>query len=233
MFASLGLYHFPEIEKHRPASVVDSWTNQTKRFFAETELPSNDTSGGLTDAFSSQTGQTVDVSAFRLFNCTLTSSGSSVLFQVHDANVGYALRKSSTPIQKGSFKFSLKRAPGPQGQGRHGNAYFVFGPSEDPKACIECRLYYGGRSSMMITGSPVQTVEKKLTFARRDVFTAIVTVDCKRREITFEVAGHKLTALMQDPLEAVNHYGYGGGNSANLCTGIAVESEAPGSAHTE
>jgi hypothetical protein len=35
MFASLGLYHCPEIDQYRPAAVMDSWGNQAEELFAE------------------------------------------------------------------------------------------------------------------------------------------------------------------------------------------------------
>jgi len=214
MFASLGLYHWPEIDKYRPASVTESWVNQGESFFAE--------NGQTEDVFAPPAGQRIDIQEFALINGTAQASGSAMLFSTKDKNAGYAVRECAEPIQKAVFSFSVMRAPGGAGQGWHGNAFLVFGPSGTPNDFIECRLYYGGRSSMMITGSRIEHVEEKVNFDRQRVFPVAVTVDCERRTVTFEAAGHKLTSEITGPLDAITHYGYGGANSANLFTDITV-----------
>jgi hypothetical protein len=215
MFASIGLYHWPEIEKHRPVSVTESWVNQAKAFLAE--------SGQTPNVFASPAGRKIDTEDFNLINCTLQPSGSALLFSTKDTNAGYAVRESAKPMQKAVFSFSVMRAPGASGQGRHGNAFLVFGLGSTARDLIECRLYYGGRSSMMITGNRIEHVEEKVDFDRQRVFTVSVTVDCESRTVTFEAAGHKLASKITEPINTITHYGYGGANSANLFTGIRVK----------
>ena len=91
-----------------------------------------------------------------------------------------------------------------------------------PQEFIECRLYYGGRSSLMITGNHVEHVEAKCAFSRRDLFKIVVTVDCEQESITFEAADQKVTSRLTGPIKAITHYGYGGANSDNLVTDIEV-----------
>jgi len=180
-------------------------------------------SGQTPDVFTSPAGRKIDTRDFHLFNCTLQPSGSALLFSTKDKNAGYAVRESAKPMQKALFSFSVMRAPGALGQGRHGNAFFVFGPSGIASDLIQCRLYYGGRSSMMITGSRIEHLEEKVDFEKQRIFTATVTVDCQSGTVAFEAAGHKLTSKITEPIDAITHYGYGGGNSANLFTDITVE----------
>jgi len=211
MFASLGLYHWPQIEKHRPAAVVKSWVNQAEVLFAE--------SAGMPDPFASSTGEKIDVAGLRLINCTVERSGSALKVSTKDAKAGYAVRKAAKPLEKATFTFAVKRSPG---SGRHGNAFFVCGPSDRPEDWIECRLYYGGRSAMMIAGSGVAPVEEKISPARRDLFTVTVSIDCKPRTVTFAAAGKELSAKMTESIEAITHYGCGGANADNLFTSIDV-----------
>jgi outer membrane protein assembly factor BamB len=212
MFASVGLFHWPEIEKHRPACVTNSWVNQAEQQFAQ--------SAGTADPFTSETGAPIDLQKLRLINCTVESSGSALLLSTKDEKAGYAVQKSAKPTKKATFTFSVKRAAGSR---RHGNAFFVCGPTDDPEDWIQCRLYYGGRSSMMITGSRVEHIEQKVTFATRNVFTVTVGIDCEGRTIVFETAGNKLTSKITGAIGAITHYGHGGANSDNLFTDIEVQ----------
>jgi hypothetical protein len=214
MFASLGLYHFPEIEKYRPPAVTASWKNQAEELLAEIEQTE--------DVFTSDTGKKVDIQRFHLINGTMNPSGSAVLFSTKEATAGYAVREAAKPMKKAVFDFFVKRAVGAPAQGHHGNAFFVCGKGNTSKDLIECRLYYGGRGSMMITGSHIEHVEEKIRFDKKAIYQLTVTVDCESRTVTFEVAGQKLTSRITEPVEAITHYGYGGSNSANLFTEITV-----------
>ena len=142
-----------------------------------------------------------------------------LLLNTKDENAGYAVQETEQPLQSSVFKFAVKRAAG---KGRHGNAFFVCGSSADPKNWIECRLYYGGRSSLMITGGAVEHTEEKVVFDRQGVFIVTVSVDCKARTVAFEAAGHKLTSRITGSIDAITHYGTGGANSDNVFTGISV-----------
>ncbi len=75
----------------------------------------------------------------------------------------------------------------------------------------------------MITGALVAEAEEKADLRGRDVFEVVVRVDCTAGVISFESAGHTVTAKIQGDCEAITHYGYGGGNSDNLFTGVRVE----------
>ena len=222
MFASLALYHFPEIEDHRPASVTSSWVNEAEPLLAQNEPSTSKTGSNATDVFNSSIARRIDLRDFQLINSTLRLSNSGLLFSTKDKDTGYALQKLGKPASKSVFTFSVKRAQGPSGKGRHGNAFFACGASDRPEDLIECRLYYGGRSSLMISGSPVEHAEEKASFNRQAVFEVTVTVDCVGRTVTFETAGKKLTSRITGPVEAITHYGYGGANSDNYFTDITV-----------
>ena len=75
---------------------------------------------------------------------------------------------------------------------------------------------------MMITGVLVKPIEAKKVFGRTVVFPVTVTIDCSARTVIFEAAGNRVTSQITEPLDAITHYGYGGGNSDNLFTDIAV-----------
>ncbi|MBC8870276.1 MAG: PQQ-binding-like beta-propeller repeat protein [Planctomycetes bacterium] len=212
MFASLGLYHLPAIEQYRPAAVTASWKNQAEELLAEIEQTE--------DVFTSGSGKKIDIQKFHLINGTVNPTGSAVLFSTKDATAGYAVRESTRPLQKAVFDFFVKRAVGAPGEGRHGNASFVCGKGNTPEDLIECRLYYGGRGSMMITGSQVEHVEEKIRFDRKAMYQVTVTVDCENQTVTFETSGQKLASRITGPVDAITHYGYGGSNSANLFTDI-------------
>jgi len=222
MFASLGLYHWPEIDKWRPAVVTKSWVNEAKQLFSAGAQPVQRGAGVLTGAFATVPGKRIDTTRFHLVNSTVEATGSVLLFSTKDAREGYAVRASAKPMQKATFSFSVKRAPRKPGQRRHGNAFFVCGKGTARKSWIECRLYYGGRSSMMITGAQVKPIEEKKVLGRTPVYPVTVTIDCSARSVTFEAAGHKVASQIIGPLDAITHYGYGGGNSASLFTDIAV-----------
>ena len=215
MFASLGLYHWPAIDQVRPAAVKGSWVNQADELIAASAAAT------AADPFMSGAGGTVDLKAFALTNAVLEPSGGAALLRTKDKNAGYALQASATPLQRATFRLSLKRATGNQAVGRHGNAFFVCGGT--PDQLIECRLYYGGRSSLMITGPRVEHVEKKVAFTRRTSFTVEVTVDCNAGTVAFSTDGKEVTSRIAPPLSAITHYGYGGANSDNLFTAITVE----------
>ena len=222
MFASLGLFHWPEVDSFRPESVTGSWTNQAERLFEEMGNLAPTGPAGLPEVFAAASNRTVDVAAFELVNATLKPSGSNVVFDTADDKAGYAIRKSVEPIEKATFDFALKRAVSETGQKRNGNAIFVCGSGTAAEDLIECRLYYGGRSSMMITGGLVETVDEKAVLRGQAAFAVTVSVDCSNRLVTFEAAGKKLTARITGPIDAITHYGYGGSGSANLFTGVAV-----------
>ena len=216
MFASLGLYHWPGIDEHRPAAVKANWVNQTDALLAA------NAAAAAADPFAASASGTVDLDAFRLTNSVVERSGNAALFRTKDRNAGYAVRAAAKPLQRATFSFSLKRAAGNQVTGRHGNAFFVCGASPAADRLIECRLYYGGRSSLMITGSQVEHVEQKVSFSTRGPFTVDVTVDCDARTVTFAADGKRVTSKTTAPIAAITHYGYGGANSDTLFTAITV-----------
>ena len=222
MFASLGLYHWPQIDKWRPAAVTKSWANEAKELLSGGTQSVRAGTTALTGPFATVPGKKIDTTGFHLANATIKATGSVLLFSTKDQNTGYAVRACAKPMQKAVFSFSVKRAPRKPGQRRHGNAFFVCGKGTDPKGWIECRLYYGGRSSMMITGVLVKPIEAKKVFGRTVVFPVTVTIDCSARTVIFEAAGNRVTSQITEPLDAITHYGYGGGNSDNLFTDIAV-----------
>ena len=162
----------------------------------------------------------VDPDDFELTNATLEAVPSGVLFSTKDKNAGYAIRKTDKPMSSTTFRFAVRRA---SGAGRHGNAFFVCGPDDAPRNLIECRLYNGGRSSLLIAGALVEQVEKKIEFRGRDIYEAIVRVDCAARTVTVEALKQTLTAKLKGDCETITHYGYGGGNSDNVFTAIRVE----------
>jgi hypothetical protein len=216
MFASLGLYHCPDIEPHRPASVTQSWVNQARPLLGVSGR------SAAADPSASRAVQKVAVERFHLINATLEASGAALLFSTKDQNAGYAVQESAKPLPKAVFSFAVKRAVGKSGERRHGNAFFVCGKGKRPEDWLECRLYYGGRSSLMITGGLVKQVEEKVSLGRRDVFDVTVSVDCAARTVTIEAGGSKLTSQITGPLDAITHYGYGGSNSDNEFTDVQV-----------
>lgn len=216
MFASQALYHTEALEPYRPKAVVESWTNQAEgiEVVAGTAIPRG---GGFPKDLAALK---VDVDRFELINATMETTPTGVLFSTKDDKAGYAIRKADKPLSAATFRFAVRRAAG---AGRHGNAFFVCGPSGDPQNQIECRLYYGGRSSLMISGGLVEQVEEKIDFKGQDVYEVAVRVDCNAGTVTLGALGQTLTAELKGDCRAITHYGYGGGNSTNLFTGVQVE----------
>lgn len=217
MFASQALYHTEALEAYRPKAVVASWLNQAE---AVEEIAGTATSRRATGFPKDLADVKMDLEPFELTNATLEQTGAGLLFSTKDKNEGYAVLKTEKPMSTATFRFAVKRA---SGAGRHGNAFFVFGASNDPERLIACRLYYGGRSSLMVTGAPVQPEEEKADLRGRDLFEVTVRVDCEAGVVTFESAGQTVTAKITGDCDAITHYGYGGGNSDNLFTGVRVE----------
>lgn len=215
MFSSLGLYHFPEIEKYRPAAVVASWVNEVSQAGAGDKPDATGRSSLAERELPAAEG-------WQLVNATLNVSDSVALFSTKDEQAGYAVRRAKRPLNKAEFRLVAGRAQAASGQRRHGNVFFVCGRGTEPRELIECRLYYGGRSSMLITGPFVEQVEEKVSIDRGSVFEMIVSVDCDKRTISFEFAGQKLSTRITGRVEAITHYGYGGANSDNQVSQIEV-----------
>ena len=216
MFASQALYHTEDLEPYRPKAVVDSWKNQAEgiEVVRGVALPRG---GGFPKDLAELK---VDVERFHLWNGSLEHSDAGTVFSTGNDKVGYAIRETEKPMSSATFRFAVRRA---SGTGRHGNAFFVCGPSDDILNLIECRLYYGGRSSLLITGALVEQAEKKIEFRGRDIYEAIVRVDCAARTVTVETMGQTLSTKLKGNCETVTHYGYGGGNSDNVFTAVSVE----------
>ena len=211
MFASLGLYYSPGIEQYRPASVTNSWRNRADELLASLRKAAAAAPGFA--------GPKIETAKFHLINCIMENDGPGVVVSTKGNSSGYALRAVEAPMARGVFTFAVQRAPTPEK--RSGNVFFVFGTSEKPDDWLECRLYYGGRRSMMITGKCVQEVEKKIELPA-GVFQVTVAIDCQARTVDFAVNGAKLTSKITGPFGAISHYGLGGGNAANLLTSLSV-----------
>ena len=115
--------------------------------------------------------------------------------------------------------FAVQRAEGAK---RHGNAFFVCGPSDQPGDWIECRLYYGGRRSLMIAGRCVEQVEAKVALPGQGPYQASVTVDCQARTVSFAVGSQEVTTKLTGAIKAITHYGYGGANSDSVFTEVVI-----------
>ncbi len=216
MFASEALYHTEDFEAWRPKAVVASWVNQA--------APVEDGGGEVAPrsaGFPKDLADLkVDAKRFTLTNATLQQAGGGLLFGTKDEKEGYAVTATDQPLAKATFRLALKRA---SGGGRHGNAFFLFGSTDEPDQMVQCRLYYGGRSSLMITGDAVERAEKKADLRGRRQFEVTVEVDCREGTVTFKSADDTVTAKLCGDWQAITHYGYGGGNSDNLFTGVLVE----------
>jgi len=200
MFASLALYHDPRIESWRPVAVVRAWTNQAT---AKTSaLPAE-----------------VSLEPFRLINATIAKDAFGFALASKDQGAGYAIRPADRPLERAIFRFAVKRRPG---SARHGNAFFVCGASDKPDDWIECRLYYGGRRTLEITGKLVEHARTNFHPVKTDAMNVTVTVDCKARTVTLEVGETRLTTKITGAIAAITHYGCGGANADNLFTAIAV-----------
>jgi outer membrane protein assembly factor BamB len=215
MFASQALYHTRALEPYRPKAVVESWKNQAEgiELVGGVAIPRG---GGFPKDLADLM---VDQERFELTNATMEATPNGVLFSTKDDKAGYAIRKADKPMPSATFRFAVRRA----GAGRHGNAFFVCGPNGDSGNLIECRLYYGGRSSLMIAGTLVEEAETKVDFRGRDVYEVTVRVDCNAGTVTLGAMGQTVTAKFAGDCRAITHYGYGGGNSDNLFTAVLVQ----------
>ena len=218
MFASLALYHCPAIEPLRPTLVSASWRNRADEIQAKT--PSPPSAPARCDPFAAAGGAKADLARFRSFNCTLEAAGSGFRVSSKDRDTGYVVCPCAKPLEKAVFTFFVKRTPGTR---RHGNVFFVFGQGDHPDDWTRCQLYYGGRSSMAITGSAVEHRENKLTDARAAVFQLTVRIDCSAQTIRFEAAGKQLDARFTKPIRTIICYGCGGSNADNTFSEIAVQ----------
>ena len=215
MFASMALYHLPQADSFRPQRVTVSWRNQAEALIAANAATSPQPGGPVRDE------NPIDLKAFHLINGVLTAvPGPAVRFETKDSKAGYAVRKVDEPIRRATFTFSVSRVPA---EGRHGNAFFVCGNGNQPEDWIECRLFYGGRRSVEITGRHAQSVTEEVDFPRQKTFPVTVTVDCKARTVTLAAAGRTLTSRIKGSLDTITHVGFGGANSTNVFTDIKIK----------
>ena len=212
MFTSLAMSHLPWIEEHRPAIVKASWKNEIQELRAATPK--------IVKPPVAKFGPPVDVSGFRAVDATIESISGGVCVKTLTKAPGYAIKKLDKPTRKATFTFNVTRAP--VEARRHGNAFFVFGPSANMKQMVECRLYYGGRSSVMIVGS-AEEVDVEMTFTQRDRFIIRVTVDLDAGTVTMEAQGKKIESKLTGSPRAITYYGFGGANSDNIFSGFTVE----------
>jgi hypothetical protein len=217
MFASLALYHWPEIDQYRPACVTSSWGNRLDALAAQGVLPRR--ASAPVEPFPSIAGEKVDIQKFHLVNATMEHAGWGFRLASKDQAAGYAIRPCDEPLEKVVFRFRVRRAGA---AGRHGNAFFVCGPNDKPEDWIQCQLYYGGRRAMAITGKGVVQVQAKLALPPRDTFAVTVRIDCAARTVAFEADSAKLSSRITGPLGAITHYGCGGSNADNFFTPIEV-----------
>ena len=223
MFSSVALFHMPGMEPHRPNAVVKSWVNQGKTLFAGVSSPVDDKGEDMDRAADAKTGVQIDLAPFALENAGLESRGNRILFQTKDTSTGYAIRAADRPLAKAVFQFSVQRAQPSAGEKRHGNAFFVFSPTARPEDRIECRIYYGGRSSFSIAGKAVAAAEEHARFARDGTLDVTVSADCDAGTISCQVGEQTLKTKMTAKINAISHYGFGGANSANLFSAIDVK----------
>ncbi|MFZ5830162.1 MAG: hypothetical protein ACOY3P_08740, partial [Planctomycetota bacterium] len=215
MFASMALHHLPQADSFRPALVTESWHNQAEALIAANASTSARTGTPQGDE------DPIDLKAFHLINGVLTAApGAAVRFETKDSKAGYAVRKVAAPMKRATFTFSVSRVPA---EGRHGNAFFVCGNSNQPEDWIEFRLFYGGRRSVEITGKHAHSVTEEVDFPRQKTFPVTVTIDCGARTVTLAFAGRTLTSRIEGPLDTITHVGYGGANSANVFTDIKIK----------
>lgn len=221
MFASVALHHMPDIDRHRPARVTASWVNQAKSLEGGgSGADGDDDDDGA--PVSPEGGAPMEVGSFRLLNATMEASDGGALFRTSDEKAGYAVRRADAPISKAIFRFTVQRAAGKSGEKRHGNAFFVFGGGPDPGDWVECQLYYGGRSSLVLAGKGVARAEEKAKFDARGRIGVTVAVDIEAGTITLEAAGARVSARMTGPMDAIRYFGYGGANSDNVFGPIRV-----------
>ena len=214
MFASIALYHLPQADSFRPALVTESWHNQAEALIAANAATSPRPGAPVRDE------DPIDLKAFHLINGVLTAApGPAVRFETKDSKAGYAVRKVAAPVKRATFTFSVSRAPA---EGRHGNAFFVCGNGNQPEDWIECRLFYGGRRSVEITGKHAQTGHGRGRLPAAEDLSVTVTIDCEARTVTLAAAGRTLTSRIEGSLDTITHVGYGGANSANVFTDIKI-----------
>ncbi|MCU0978302.1 MAG: PQQ-binding-like beta-propeller repeat protein [Pirellulaceae bacterium] len=218
MFASLGLFHCPEIEPSRPAAVAGSWVNQAEPLLAAAAVQAN-APAAASAPLGAPADTMLDLQKYRLLNCTLKPAGGRLQLSTKDDQPGYAVRQADQPWEKASLTFAVQRAEGAK---RHGNAFFVCGPSDQPGDWIECRLYYGGRRSLMIAGRCVEQVEAKVALPGQGPYQASVTVDCQARTVSFAVGSQVVTTKLTGAIKAITHYGYGGANSDSVFTEVVI-----------
>lgn len=215
MFASIALYHLPLADSFRPARVTESWHNQLEVLIEKNAAASQPPGDKVRNE------PPVDLKAFHLINGVLTAvPGPAVRFETRDSKAGYAVRKVAAPLKRATFTFSVSRAPA---KDRHGNAFFVCGNGDQPENWIECRLFYGGRRSVEITGKYAQTVVEQIDFPQQRTFPVTVTVDCEARTVTLTAAGRTVSSRIEGSLDTITHVGYGGVNCANVFTDIKIE----------
>lgn len=221
MFASVALHHMPEIEGHRPASVLASWANQAESGLSGGEDADRGDEGGAPGE-GAKAAAPLDVSPFQARNATVEPADGGILFRTASDKAGYAVRQAEPPLGKARFEFTVRRAEGKSGEKRHGNAFFVFGPSDKAEDWTECQLYYGGRSSVVISGRGVERVEEPIKFSRKGAMSVAVTVDCGAGTVVVETGGHAVTARITGGMDAIRWYGYGGANADNVFGAIRV-----------
>lgn len=221
MFASAALYHMPEIEAHRPARVTASWVNQAKAMARGGPGADNDDDDDVA-APEQKYSPPMEVGAFRAHNATIEARDGGALLRTNDKESGYAVRPADAPIKKAAFRFTVQRAVGAAGEKRHGNAFFVFGGGPNPEDWVECQLYYGGRSSLVVAGKGVARVEERAKFDARGRFEVSVEVDLEAGSVTLEAGGARAISKMTGAMDAIRYYGYGGANSDNLFGEIRV-----------
>jgi outer membrane protein assembly factor BamB len=208
MFASQALFYWPEIETHRPATVTGSWVNQAESVAGETETRT--THGNHESPLAELP---IDVSKLRTINSTVERVGDALRVTVQDEGVGYAVQRFEPAQQTAVFQFAVRRTPD---TARNGNVSFIFGDGDTPQRWVECRVFYGGRSSLMIAGAMAEPAEAKAVFKRRDQLLVTVSVDCQARTVTLNAGGQEVTSKLTAALEKITHIGYGGANSDNL-----------------
>ncbi len=217
MFASLALYHLPWIEDFRPRRVKDSWVNEAA------ERAANRAGPPAANRKPNVPVVKIDTSGFRTINCAVEASRGGLRVATKEEGAGYAVKKMEKPSRKFVFRFTVQRAPAKTGTKRNGNAFFVFGRGGDLKDMMECRLYYGGRSSLTIGGSSVEEADEKMTFDRRKPMAVTVSVDLDAGTVSFETQGKKIVSKITGSLDAITHYGFGGSNSDSLIADFRVE----------
>ena len=208
MFASIGLYHSPGIDQLRPDSVKNSWGNQLAVLQNKESKPPI------------QARTPVDITPFVTVDAEIESVSDGLRLITRENASGFAIRKAERPLSKGVLSVSLRRAGT---QGRHGNAFIVLGNSAEPARMIICRIYFGGRDSIGISGDMVEKREEKITFTTRHTIAAQVEFDCPAGTVSLNVGENVVKTRITGDLPSVTHYGYGGAHADNIYTPIRVK----------